>query len=232
MRITKAFFGVAAVGLALMGFASSVSAATDGVVRDVTTNGIIPENRELHFVGWIRTDNMDSLKCHMTMTFKATGTAGNTGSITNFTFTTPFNCTFSGALSGCALTSSTTESLPSHVTVTPPGEGIPGGDLDVTGSVVFTQTYSGLLCPFAPKNKDMSVSLGSLTLKPLKTGSGGTNTPKLGGTAGTSEPIAGFELSGVGAFRKSGEEGETLITMSGQLELAEADRCTWKIAGS
>jgi hypothetical protein len=228
MRTTKSLIAVAATALALMGFASSAMAATDGVLRDVTTGAIIPENHELHGIGWEEfTSSIGNVGCHMTSVIKATGSTGTTGSVTNFSIPDLTKCTYTNILSGCKLTANTTDNLPYQVTVTPT-------DFDVTGSILLTQTWavssgSGS-CPIAGNN---TITATEMTLKPLKTGTRlVTNTSgHLGETAGQNEPIAGVEMSG-SAVLHTAFFGNVALTVTGELELTEPDRCTWKISAS
>jgi len=243
MRTTKGLLAVAATALALMGFAPSAIAATDGVVRDVTPNGIIPANTELHAVGWANFTSVipgGSFNCHVTAIIKMTGTEGKTGDITVFKRLEPFACTFIFPFNGCTLTASSADNLPWHVTVTPPS-GTTAGDLDVTPHeeslpIRITNTFSGALCPIAGTS---SITASGLTLSPLKTGTSavtntsGRLTAGTIGTAGVNDPIAGFELSGSAFLDKPNEGGSEEVRITGELELTSAThRCTWKIAAS
>jgi hypothetical protein len=217
-------------------FASSAVAATDGVIRDAVTGAIIPENRELHGVGWasFEAGSIGKMTCDITSVIKMIGPTGTTGNVTNFSVPDVTKCTWTSFIAGCHLTSNTTRNLPYHVTVTPPAVGNTGGDFAVTpgaaGIIILTQNISGNLCPIA--DTDASVTVNSPTLKPLKTGSRVvTNTlNKLGETSGREEPIAGIEFESTGVLDAAGSE--TPITIKGELELTEIDRCTWKIAAS
>jgi hypothetical protein len=226
MRTTKGLLAVAAMALALMGFASSAMAATDGVLRDVLTNGIIPENRELHSVGYMKfTSSIGSTECHVTSIIKTSGTAGTSGNMTNYSIPDLTKCTFTGTLAGCKLTASATDNLPYGVTVTPT-------DFDVTGSILLTETWangSGS-CPIAGSN---TLTATELTLKPLKTGTRVVTDTSghLGETAGQNEPIAGVEMSGSMVLHTA-FFGNVALTISGEFELTEPDRCTWKISAS
>lgn len=232
MRTMKGLLAVAATALALMGLASSAMAAPHGVIRDVTPpNGIIPANRVLHAVGWARfTSAIGSATCHVTSNIQTEGATGSLGNVTNFSIPNVANCSFSGLIAGCSLTSSVTDNLNYPATVTPPGVGIPAGDIDVTGNIRITQTFSGFFCPIAGAN---NITASAMTLIPLKTGTNGaTGTSNhLGGAAALNEPIAGVSLSGSATLdRPNGEQ--VALTISGELELTEPDRCTWKISAS
>jgi hypothetical protein len=228
MSTKKSLLAIAAMALSLMGFASSASAATDGVIRDVTTNAIIPAGTELHAVGFAKfSSGFGNFECHVTANIKATGAAGTTGEVTNFSIPNTANCTGSGALAGCTLKSDTITNLPWNATVTPPGGSIPAGDLDITdpSNIVIDNEFSGgFFCP-----SSLTLTFPSITLTPLKTGTtqvtGGTSAV-LGGTAALNDPIAGVEISG------SGTSPLGSVTASGQLELTSPGRCTWKIATS
>jgi len=233
MSMKKSLLALAATALALMGFASSAMAATDGVVRDVTTNAIIPNATELHAVGFAKFRDPatgGTFECHVTSVIKAEGATGTTGKVTSFGIPDTTKCTGGGVLAFCTLTSNTTDNLPYHATVTPPGAGIPAGDFDVTGNIVLTQNFGGF-CPIAGANK---ITFNAITLTPLKTGAEAVTgtSGRLGTTAALNDPIAGIELSGTGTLDKP--DGSTaVIEASGKLELSSAtQRCTWKIAAS
>jgi hypothetical protein len=225
MSIKKSLLALVVLALAMMGLASSAMAATDGVLRDVTTNGIIPENKELHLVGWAAfaetANSGNKFECHVSSVVKTVGATGTEGSVTSFGIPNTSHCTGHGLLAGCTLSSSTTDNLPYHATVTPT-------DLDVTGTIVITNTFAGAFCPITG-NKSLTFS--EITLKPLGTVSkhAVTNTAgNLGTTAAAGEGISGVELSGAGTLDPS-----TAITASGELEISEAtERSTWKIAAS
>lgn len=230
MRITKGLLAMVAMALALTGFASSAIAA-DGVVRDVSSNVIIPENRELHSVGWAKFQGeVGSATCHVTSIIKAVGTTGTSGNVTNFSIPDVTKCSFSGLIAGCTITSSTTDNLPYSSTVTAPGTGIPAGDFDVTGSILLTQTFAGAFCPIAGNNK---ITASAMTLTPLGAGTRTvTNTAgHLGVAAVLNEGIAGVSLSGSATLDKPNGTSEP-VTITGELEVTEADRGTWKIASS
>jgi hypothetical protein len=228
MRTKMSLIAAAAMALALMGFASSALAATDGVVRDVTDNSIIPENRELHFVGFARFDVPSvgaNYRCHVTSVVKITGATGTTGHVKVFTVPDKTKCTGGGTLANCTLTafSNNTEgATPWHVTATPT-------DFDVTGNIVINNTFGGPFCLVSGSSATLTFS--AITLKPLKTGANGaTGTANhLGTTAAAGEPIAGAEIEGTGTV-SGAVSGEAKA--SGELELTEPDRCTWKLASS
>jgi len=219
MRTKMSLIAAAAMALALMGFASSAMAATDGVVRDVTNNEIIPLNHELHFVGWARFGSgSGGMKCHVTAIAKATVSNGTTGQVTNFSIPDTTKCTGDGGLAFCTLTGDQVTNLPYHLTATPT-------DFDVTGNIVIHNQFGGF-CPLS----EVTLEFSEITLKPLNTTNkrAVTNTAgNLGNTAAAGEPIAGVELSGSGSSPQVGA-----ITAEGELELTAPDRCTWKLASS
>jgi hypothetical protein len=225
MKISKSLFAIAATLIATMGLASSAM-ASGGVVRDVTTNAIIPNGTKTEYKGWAKfTGGLGAFTCHVVSTSEATGTAGNTGKVTKFEANGTENCSGSGFLAGCTLESHSTTNLPYHVTVTKE-------DLDVTGTIVLHNKYKGFLCPL--NGEEVTLTFSAITLTPLKTGTTavtGTSN-KLGGTSKPGEPIAGFDISGNGEIHRE-TTGETeAITASGELEVSDANRCTWKIATS
>ncbi len=237
MNIKKSLLALVVLALAMTGLASSAMAATDGVIRDVTTNEIIPENHELHAIGWAKfSSSLGSFECHVTSIVKATknteGLQGRTGDVTNFSIPNTANCTGHGGLAECKLKKDTITNLPWHATATPPSETNPAGDIDITpgtaGNIVIDNEFEGgFLCP-----AKVELVFTAITLTPLKTGTtaitGGASPGHLGGgTAALNDPIAGIEISGKGTSPQVGE-----ITASGELELTEPDRCTWKIASS
>jgi hypothetical protein len=227
MSIKKSLIVLAAMAIALTGFASSALAATDGVVRDVTDNSLIPENRELHFIGFFRFDvpSVANFRCHVTTIVKITGATGTTGHVKTFTVPDFTKCTGGGTLANCTLSSFSTNTetgSPWHVTATPT-------DFDVTGNIIISNTFASSFCLLS--GKSVSLTFSSITLKPLKTGSNGATGTfnHLGTTAAAGEPIAGVEIEGTGTA-EGGVSGE--VKASGELELTEADRCTWKLASS
>jgi hypothetical protein len=241
MSIRKSLIAVAAMALALMGFASSAMAATDGVIRDTVDNSIIPANREVHLIGWAKFDTSSgNYECHVTSVLKVTGSTGTTGHVKTFTVPDRSKCTGSGFLSGCTLTafSNNTEGLhPWHVTVTPPSETIPAGDFDVkpeseSEKIEIHNTFGGSCFG---SGQSVTLKFSTITLKPLQTGTTTitgvpAGTGHLGGTATAAEPkIAGAEISGTGTV-EGGLGGS--VTATGELEVTEADRCTWKITAS
>jgi hypothetical protein len=235
MRTTKGLLVLAALALALMGFASSALAAEDGVLRDVTTEEIIPEGTELHATGWAKFEGgAGTVECHVTSVIKAAGATGSTGEVTNFSPDIT-HCRFTSFLQPCSITATSTANLPYHATVTAPEpETRPAGDIDITagskGPIELVQTFAGTFCPIRGVNK---VTTEKITLRPLKTGTRiVTNTGNhLGLTAELNEPIAGMEMSATG-FLDTPSGGKEAITISGELELTEASRCTWRIAES
>jgi hypothetical protein len=219
MSIKKSLLTLAVTALALMGFASSAMAATDGVVRD-TNGSIIANGATLHAVGFAKfSASVGSYECHVTGTLKATGTTGSTGEVvagTGFTVPDKTKCTGTGFLAGCLLASQVTKNLPYHVTATLT-------DLDVTGSIVLVNHYASCIIT------EQTLTFGEITLTPLKTGSEtvtGTGG-KLGGTA-LGDEIAGVEISGGGTVQPGG----LTVTASGKLELTSPERCTYKLAAS
>jgi hypothetical protein len=230
MSIKKSLLAVAATALALMGVVSSASAATDGVIRDTPGGGIIEDGRELHGVGWASftgESEPHGIECHVTSVVKVTGSTGTTGHVSNFSVPNTKNCTGKGVFSGCIFNSVTSKNLPWHFTVTP-------NDFDVTppaGKEIEVEiSVSGLFCPPV-----VVLTLPSVTLKPLKTGTDGvTGTAghlAKGKTTAAGEAIAGVELEGKGKVHME-PFGTLNMTVAGELELTAPDRCTWKIAAS
>jgi hypothetical protein len=218
MSIKKSLLAMAVTALALMGFASSSMAATDGVIKD-TNGSLIANGATLHAVGFAKfTASVGSFQCHVTGTIEATGATGTTGDVKQFNVPNLANCTGTGFLAGCILVHQTTTNLPYHVTVTPT-------DLDVTGSIVLHNHYSNCIIT----EQTLTFSEG-ITLTPLKTGTDvvtGTSG-KLGTTAAVGDEIAGVEISGNGTVNPGG----LAVTASGKLELTSPERCTYKLAAS
>jgi hypothetical protein len=233
MRILKGVLVLAVVALALTGLASS-AIAQDGVIRDVADENIILEGTELHSFGWWKFEGAaGSAKCHATLAIRAVGSTGSTGEVTSFVPDIT-HCAFTGFLSGCSITGTVTEDLPYHATVTAPEfGGRPAGDIDITqgtsGPIELVQTFAGPFCPIRGVNR---VTTSAMTLTPLRTGTGAvTNTTgHLGTAAGFNEAIAGVQLTAAGTLDTP--NGQETITISGELELTEAQRCTWRIASS
>jgi hypothetical protein len=220
MSIKKSLLAMAVTALALMGFASSAMGATDGVIRDVD-GGVIQNGVTLHMIGWTKfSASVGSYQCHETVTIEMTGTTGTTGDVKSMTIPNLANCTGTGFLAGCKLTSAETKNLPYHVTVTPT-------DLDVTGTIVKVTKYSSCLIA------EQTTTFSEITFKPLKTGPNTitgvpAGTGHLGTTAANGEPIAGFEYSGSGTVNPGG----IAITVTGELELTSPERCTYKLESS
>lgn len=219
MSIKKSLLGLAVLAFAMMGFASSAMAATDGVLRDVTTNEIVPLNHETVFKGWAKfSSSIGGTTCHSKSVAKATNALGTEGTA-SFEVPNVANCTNEGGLASCTLTSVEVKNSPYKLTVTPT-------DFDVTGNIVLHNHYTGFLCP-----PEVTVEFSAVTLKPLGTTSkhAATNTAgNLGTTAAAGEGISGVELEGSGTSPQAGN-----ITAGGELEIESAtDRCTWKIAAS
>jgi len=219
MSIKKSLLALVVLALAMTGLASSAMAATDGVLRDVTTNAIVPNGHETAFKGWAKfSSSIGGTMCHSRSVAKATNEAGTEGTA-SFEVPNVANCTNEGGLAGCTLTSVEVKNSPYKLTVTPT-------DFDVTGNIVLHNHYTGFLCP-----SEVTVEFSAVTLKPLGTTSkhAATNTAgNLGTTAAAGEGIAGVELEGTGTSPQAGN-----ITAAGELEIESAtDRSTWKIASS
>jgi len=217
MSIRKSLIAIAAMALATMGLASSAMAATDGVIRDVTNNEIVPLNHETRFKGWARFGSgSGGTKCHSESVAKATVSNGTTGTAS---FVVPSVAACTSEIPGCTLTSVEVTNSPYHLTVTP-------NDFDVTGNIVIHNKYKGTFCFFP----EITVEFSSITLKPFNTTNphSATNTNnKLGNTAAAGEAIAGVEISGKGTSPQVGA-----LEAEGELEITGADLCTWKIAAS
>jgi hypothetical protein len=203
----------------------------------VTTGKVPTEGRELHFIGWMKVETeIASLECHVTAVLVATGLAGRTGHIKTFTVPDTTKCKVTGALTGCKFTKheSTTTNAGNEIwDVTTTKE-----DFDLTsstGSLVMHNHFEGFLCP----TEIILTIEESVTLRPLKTGvnevTGTLGNLSKAGTAKSGESIAGVEFS-VPKSKKStvhvkspiGDSTEEAV-VAGELELTEADRCTWKI---
>ena len=233
MSIKKSMLALAVAAMATMAFASSAM-ATDGVFRDVTGTTEMGANRELHMIGWMKflTTPRGSYECHVTAIVKST--TASTGTVTNLTVPDTTKCTGTGLLNGCKLKAHEPTNLPWHVTVTD------NGRIDITGNIVIHIKYSNCLA------KEVTLTFEEIQLTPLATGERvvtGTSN-KLGGTAVLNEPIAGFEVDGSKIDTEPVTKGTAHVkdifggekteeaTPTGELELTEADRCTWEISAS
>jgi len=235
MSIKKSMLALAVAAMATMAFASSAM-ATDGKFRDVSGTAEMGANRELHAVGWVSfvTSAPSSYQCHVTAIVKSTN--ASTGTLTKFDAPDTTKCTGTGVFNGCKLKAHEPTNLPWHVTVTD------NGRIDITGNIVIHLKYSSCLAP------EVTLTFEEIQLTPLATGERavtGTSN-KLGGTAVLNEPIAGFEVDGSKVDEVpgpvtpgtahvkdifGGEKTEEAI-LTGELELTEADRCTWEISAS
>jgi hypothetical protein len=235
MSIKKSLLALAVLALAMMGFASSAM-AEGGHIRDVKT-GLPPEaGREFHFVGWAKFETgAGSLECHVTAVLVATGTEGKTGHVKTFTVPDTTKCKKGGGIANCTFKSheATTTGPNGEETwdVTATKE-----DFDLTSStgvIVIHNKFEGFGCP-----SEITLTIEeSITLRPLKTGVKiVTNTQNtLGETAKNGDPIAGIEFH-VEKSKKSTADVKTIfgttkeeLTVAGELELTEADRCTWEL---
>lgn len=227
MNIKKSLLALVVLALAIMGLASSVMAAEDGVVKDVTTNESIATGTKLHFVGWAKFQGeLGGIECHVTSEVEAT--SASTGKVTNFSVPDVTKCTRNGGLTLCTLTSVTADNLPYSLTATKTDFDVSDGTAVGGGPIRITNAFTGSFCAIAGTS---SLTFPSgVTLKPLKAGTRTiTNTlGHLGELAAAGEAIAGAELSGTGKIDKPGG-GEETITASGQLELAEGARGTYKL---
>jgi hypothetical protein len=228
MSIKKSMLALAVAAFAAMGLASSATAATDGVVRDVTNNAIIPNGTVQHAVGWAKyvNEENESVECHATSNLTSTGTEGKTGH-TTFEVPDVSKCTTSGSLLGpCTVVSVTPTNGPYHVTVTPT-------DFDVTGTIVIHTDFDGPFCLV----DETTLTFSAITLTPTKTGNRAVTgtTIKLGATAAAGDPIAGVHLEGSGEVHiKNVFGGETTepVTATGELAVTGTNTCTWKLAAS
>ena len=232
MSIKKSMLALAVAAMATMAFASSAM-ATDGKFRDVTGTAEMGANRELHAVGWAKFETgAGSYECHVTAIVKSTN--ASTGTVTKFDVPDTTKCTGKELLNGCKLTAHEPTNLPWHVTVTD------NGRIDITGNIVIHIKYSNCLA------KEVTLTFEEIQLTPLATGERvvtGTSN-KLGGTAVLNEPIAGFEVDGSKIDTEPVTKGTAHVkdifggekteeaTPTGELELTEADRCTWEISAS
>ena len=228
MNIKKSLLALLAAAMATMAFASPAM-ATDGFIRDATTNETIHGGTALHLVGWTKfTTGGSSLECHVTSIIKSI--TGSTGEVSVLTTPDTTKCKGAGALNGCTVKTDEAKNLPYDITVTE------NGRVDISGKIELHNTYSGCLV------KTTLVKLSELTLTPLATGTraitGGTaGNALLGGTAALNEPVAGFEVDGFTANGKVQVESslgtkseEALAGFTGEVEFREKeDRCTYKI---
>lgn len=234
MRIKKSLFAVAAMALPMMGIASPAMGVTQDKLVHVETGTTIPANREMHLVGWARFTG--GMKCHVTATVVATGTTGTTGHVKTFTVPDTTKCTGEGffTFQGC-------NELSSHTATTTNASGV--HDWDVTATTndadVSRTAPNQMVLHLKPKGScvfagsEITLTFGSITLKPLRTNPNFITTGTTGNqihetTAATGEQIAGFEISGTGTAHTP--PGTVNTEASGELELTEADRCTWKFA--
>jgi hypothetical protein len=218
MSTKKSLLALAMTALALMGFASSAMAATDGKVVDVTNAAFSPVGRVFHYVGWAKfTTARGSFECHVTATSVLSTTT--TGTVTGFNVPDTTKCTGTGFIAGCKLKAGhQSTNLPYHLTVTPT-------DFDVSGNIVIDSPLEGFLCP------NITLTFTENTLDPLSTvnkkAATGTNG-NLGDPAAAGVPISGVKITGVGVSA-GGPFGNEAATASGELELTTEDRCTWKV---
>jgi hypothetical protein len=238
MRIKKSLFAVTAMALAMLAFAASAMAVTEDKLVHVSTGTTIPAGRELTGNGWaqfLATNGTGGMKCHVTSSIVTTGTTGTTGHVKSFNPVTS-KCTGSGFFSfqGCnELTSDTTTNTSPH--------GSTNYIWDATATKndfsIFNTIDPHMVLHFKPKGScvlngsEITLTFTEITLSPLNTTNKRvvTNTAgNLGNTAATGEPIAGWELEGIGIAHIGGSEVEVKAT--GEFELTAADRCTWKFA--
>lgn len=224
MSIKKSLLAVAAAALATMAFAAPAMASH---LEDV--EGGPPEaGHTTHYRGWTKfTDSTGSgIICHATSETEATETSGETGKVTAFGAENPNTekCETFGELAelGCNVENNGVEAtnLPYNLETN-------GDDLEVSaganGPIVIHTRLEGFFCP------DLKLTVDSpVTLKPLETGSGVTNAPNLGATAGTDTPIAGVELEGTGEVHIP-LVGTRSVTIEGELEATGEDLCTWEL---
>jgi hypothetical protein len=230
MSIRKSMLALAVAAFAAMGLASSATAATDGVVRHVTNNAIIPDKTVQHAVGWAKyvTPENESVECHVTSNLTSTGTTGTTGH-TTFEVPDVSKCTTKGGILGaCTVSKVTPTNQPFHVTVTPT-------DFDVTntggGEIVLHTEFSGFFCAV----DETTLTFPGITLTPTKTGNRAVTgtTIKLGETAKAGDPIAGVLLGGTGIVHVTdvfGGDTTENVTASGELAVTGTNLCTWKLA--
>jgi hypothetical protein len=227
MSIKKSLLVLAALALAMMGFASLASAAEDGTVVDVKTGHFMTAGEEMHLVGWAEFHNSGGtgIICHVTAVLVAHD--DTTGTVTNFSIPDTTKCKGTQALAQCKVKSDEVTNLPYHATATPPDEATPAGQIDVTGNIVIHNKLEGFLCP-----KEITLTFSEIILKPLETGgspiTGGAGLGAgAGNTAEAGDPIAGVEIRGSGTSHISGIEDKVQAT--GELELTSDDICTWII---
>jgi hypothetical protein len=227
MSIRKSLIVLAALALAMMGFASMASAAEDGTVVDVKTGEPMEPGEELHLVGWAEFHNHGNtgIICHVTSVLVAHD--DTTGTVTNFSIPDTTKCKGTNALAQCKVKSDPVTNLPYHATATPPDAATPAGQIDVTGNIVIHNKLEGFLCP-----GEITLTFSEIILKPLETGgnpiTGGAGLGAgAGNTAEAGDPIAGVEIRGTGTSHIGGLADEVQAT--GELELTKEDICTWII---
>jgi hypothetical protein len=236
MSIKKSLLALAVAALTSMVFASAAM-AEGGKLIDVTTGKVPTEGRELHLVGWMKVETeIASVECHVTAVLVATGLAGRTGHIKTFTVPDTSKCKLEGALSGCKFKkheATTTNGANEiwDVTTTKQDFALTSS----TGSLVIHNQFEGLFCP-----TEITLTIEeSVTLRPLKTGTsevtGTFGNLSKAGTAASGESIAGLEFSVPKSAKSTVHvkgpivEGTEEAVVTSELELTDADRCTWKI---
>lgn len=231
MSIKKGMLAAAVLAISMMGLASAAAlAAEDGTVVDVSTGQNIAAGTKLVFNGWAKFQGgLGGIECHVTS--EAEATSASEGKVTKFGVPDVTKCTKNGGLTLCTLTSVTTDNLPYKLTATKTDFDVSSGAGLGGGPIRITNTFTGSFCAIAGTS---SLTFSEITLKPLKAGTRTvTNTSgHLGETAATgasANPIVGAELSGSGVIDKP-NGSEEAITASGELELTEATRGTYKLS--
>lgn len=241
----KSLFAATVIALSMLAVASSALAVTEDKLVDVSGGSTIPAGRDLHFVGWVELNAVNGtggMKCHVTVVATVTGNTGTTAHIKAITADTS-KCTGTGffTLLGC-------NELTSHLATATDAKGEHIWDVTATEKdfevfnvekeiVEGKEVNKQMVVHLRPKGAcvlagaEITMTIPSITLKPLNTTdkAAATNTlGNLGATAATGEAIAGVEVSGTGKAHTPGSELAVLV--SGEFELTDADRCTWKFA--
>jgi hypothetical protein len=233
MSIKKSLLTLAVAAMATMAFAAPAM-GSGGALVDHNGTEAIKAGTILHTVGWARfSGGLGTFECHVTSNVEATGSTGETGTVTKFEPPETEKCTGTGGLAGCKLKTHKTDNLPYHATVTGDGR------IHITGNIVLTIEYSNCLA------KTVHLTFSDITLTPKKTG---TTTPAptgtentIGPTAALNETIAGFEIDASSVDTNPVRTGTAHVTnifggksteevgAAGEFELTKDTRCTYEI---
>lgn len=200
---------------------ASPTMAYDAKLRDHLGTDEIPSGRVLHTIGWTKfAGPSGSYICYTSASAKMSTAA--TGYVTAFTIPDPTKCGGTGLFNGCRLKSYKVTDLPYHVTVEEKARA------KVSGTMWLDGEFEDCLA------KKVTLTVGQMVPKMLKVGRrivAGTNN-RLGARAAPKEGIAGLAIAGA-ASRLDVEDifggrSEAEVAVSGELELAESDCCTWE----